>query len=83
MIYTHSHTDHWGGVKGVTNVDDVASGKVPVIAPEGFVEAIAQENVLAGAAMVRRAQISSACCCRKASAGRSMPGLARRCRADR
>jgi alkyl sulfatase BDS1-like metallo-beta-lactamase superfamily hydrolase len=56
VIYTHSHTDHWGGVKGVTTVEEVASGKVPVIGPEGFVEAIAQENVLAGAAMVRRAQ---------------------------
>jgi alkyl sulfatase BDS1-like metallo-beta-lactamase superfamily hydrolase len=56
VIYTHSHTDHWGGVKGVTTQEDVDSGKVPVLAPEGFVEAIAQENVLAGTAMVRRAQ---------------------------
>jgi alkyl sulfatase BDS1-like metallo-beta-lactamase superfamily hydrolase len=56
VIYTHSHTDHWGGVKGVVSEDDVASGRVAVIAPEGFVEAIAQENVLAGTAMVRRAQ---------------------------
>ncbi len=56
VIYTHSHTDHWGGVKGVTTQADVDSGKVPVLAPEGFVEAIAQENVLAGTAMVRRAQ---------------------------
>lgn len=56
VLYTHSHTDHWGGVKGVVSEEDVASGRVPVIAPEGFVEAIAQENVLAGNAMVRRAQ---------------------------
>lgn len=56
VLYTHSHTDHWGGVKGVVTADDVASGRVPVIAPEGFVEAIAQENILAGTAMVRRAQ---------------------------
>jgi len=56
VIYTHSHTDHWGGVKGVMTQDDADSGRVPVIAPEGFVEAIAQENVLAGTAMVRRAQ---------------------------
>jgi alkyl sulfatase BDS1-like metallo-beta-lactamase superfamily hydrolase len=56
IIYTHSHTDHWGGVKGVITQDDADSGRVPVIAPEGFVEAIAQENVLAGTAMVRRAQ---------------------------
>jgi alkyl sulfatase BDS1-like metallo-beta-lactamase superfamily hydrolase len=56
VLYTHSHTDHWGGVKGVVSEDDVKSGRVPVVAPEGFVEAIAQENVLAGTAMVRRAQ---------------------------
>lgn len=56
VIYTHSHTDHWGGVKGVMTQEDADSGRVPVIAPEGFVEAIAQENVLAGTAMVRRAQ---------------------------
>ncbi len=56
VLYTHSHTDHWGGVKGVVSADDVASGRVPVIAPDGFVEAIAQENILAGTAMVRRAQ---------------------------
>jgi alkyl sulfatase BDS1-like metallo-beta-lactamase superfamily hydrolase len=56
VIYTHSNTDHWGGVKGVITQDDADSGRVPVIAPEGFVEAIAQENVLAGTAMVRRAQ---------------------------
>ena len=56
VIYTHSHTDHWGGVKGVTTQTEVDSGSVVVLAPEGFVEAIAQENVLAGTAMVRRAQ---------------------------
>jgi len=56
VIYTHSHVDHWGGVKGVITQEDADSKRVPVIAPEGFVEAIAQENVLAGTAMVRRAQ---------------------------
>jgi alkyl sulfatase BDS1-like metallo-beta-lactamase superfamily hydrolase len=56
VIYTHSHTDHWGGVKGVATQADVDGGRVVVLAPVGFVEAIAQENVLAGTAMVRRAQ---------------------------
>jgi alkyl sulfatase BDS1-like metallo-beta-lactamase superfamily hydrolase len=56
VIYTHSHVDHWGGVKGVIAQEDADSGRIPVVAPEGFVEAIAQENVLAGTAMVRRAQ---------------------------
>ena len=38
VIYTHTHADHWGGVKGVISEADVASGKVAVIAPEGFLE---------------------------------------------
>src|SRR5215468_644329 len=55
VIYTHTHADHWGGVKGVTNDADVSSGKVAVIAPEGFLERAVSENVIAGNAMRRRA----------------------------
>src|SRR5271170_7581171 len=39
VIYTHSHTDHFGGVHGVVSDEDVASGRVTVIAPEGFLDA--------------------------------------------
>jgi len=56
VIYTHSHTDHFGGVKGVTSEADVAAGKVQVLAPTGFMEAIASESVMAGTAMSRRGQ---------------------------
>jgi alkyl sulfatase BDS1-like metallo-beta-lactamase superfamily hydrolase len=56
VIYTHSHIDHYGGVHGVVDAADVAAGKVAVIAPAGFMEAIASENVLAGPPMIRRAQ---------------------------
>jgi alkyl sulfatase BDS1-like metallo-beta-lactamase superfamily hydrolase len=55
VIYTHSHPDHWGGVKGVTSEADVASGKVAVVAPDGFMERAVSENVIAGNAMRRRA----------------------------
>jgi alkyl sulfatase BDS1-like metallo-beta-lactamase superfamily hydrolase len=55
VIYTHSHTDHFGGVHGVVSDDDVASGRVAVIAPEGFLDAAISENVLAGTVMIRRA----------------------------
>jgi len=55
VIYTHSHADHFGGVKGVTTQDDVDAGRVPVLAPEGFVEHVVSENVYAGTAMARRA----------------------------
>jgi len=56
IIYTHSHTDHYGGVRGVVDEADVRAGRVPVIAPVGFLEEIATEAVLAGTAMVRRGQ---------------------------
>ncbi|MFE6892120.1 alkyl/aryl-sulfatase [Streptomyces sp. NPDC057694] len=55
VVYTHSHVDHFGGVKGVTTQEDVDAGRVPVIAPEGFTEHAVAENVYAGTAMGRRA----------------------------
>jgi alkyl sulfatase BDS1-like metallo-beta-lactamase superfamily hydrolase len=56
VIYTHSHADHFGGVKGIISNEDVSAGRVTVIAPDGFMAAIGGENVLAGLPMVRRAQ---------------------------
>jgi len=55
MIYTHSHIDHFGGVKGIITQEDVDSGRVPVIAPEGFMEHSIAENIFAGTGMGRRA----------------------------
>ena len=55
VIYTHSHADHFGGVRGVIDEADVRSGKVKLIAPEAFMEYAIAENVLAGNAMTRRA----------------------------
>jgi alkyl sulfatase BDS1-like metallo-beta-lactamase superfamily hydrolase len=56
VIYTHSHADHFGGVRGVVDEADVRSGKVKIIAPDAFMEHAIAENVLAGNAMTRRAQ---------------------------
>lgn len=56
VVYSHSHVDHFGGVRGVVNEADVESGKVMVIAPHGFLEAAISENVFAGNAMTRRTQ---------------------------
>jgi alkyl sulfatase BDS1-like metallo-beta-lactamase superfamily hydrolase len=56
VVYSHSHGDHFGGVRGVVDEADVASGKVMVIAPENFLEAAIAENVFAGNAMSRRLQ---------------------------
>jgi alkyl sulfatase BDS1-like metallo-beta-lactamase superfamily hydrolase len=55
VIYTHSHVDHFGGVKGVTSQADVDAGRCQIIAPEGFLEPAIAENVYAGTAMARRA----------------------------
>ena len=55
VIYTHSHLDHYGGVKGVISDQDVASGRAKVIAPAGFMESAVSESVTAGNAMARRA----------------------------
>ncbi|GGV19343.1 beta-lactamase-like protein [Streptomyces litmocidini] len=54
VLYTHSHADHFGGVRGVVTDGDVAAG-VPVLAPQGFLEHAVSENVYAGTAMNRRA----------------------------
>ncbi|WP_235732787.1 alkyl/aryl-sulfatase [Mycolicibacterium septicum] len=55
VIHSHSHVDHYGGVRGIINQADVDSGKVKIIAPQAFVEDAVSENVIAGNAMSRRA----------------------------
>lgn len=55
VIYSHSHADHFGGVKGLITQEDVDAKKVQVIAPNGFTEAALNENILAGNVMSRRA----------------------------
>jgi alkyl sulfatase BDS1-like metallo-beta-lactamase superfamily hydrolase len=55
VIYSHSHVDHYGGVRGVVDEADVKAGKVKIIAPEHFMEHAISENVTAGNAMSRRA----------------------------
>jgi len=54
VIYSHTHGDHWGGVRGIVDEADVRSGKVPVIAPVDFMDFTVSENVYAGNAMNRR-----------------------------
>ena len=54
VVYSHSHGDHWGGVRGIADDADVRAGKVQVIAPRGFMEFAVSENVYAGNAMNRR-----------------------------
>ncbi|MFD1933216.1 MULTISPECIES: alkyl/aryl-sulfatase [Nonomuraea] len=49
VIYTHSHVDHFGGVRGITDGEGI-----PIIAPAGFMGHAVSENVYAGIAMTRR-----------------------------
>jgi alkyl sulfatase BDS1-like metallo-beta-lactamase superfamily hydrolase len=55
VIFTHSHVDHFAGLRAVADEKDVRSGKLPLIAPEGFMEEAISENVFAGNVMSRRA----------------------------
>ena len=54
VVYSHSHADHFGGVRGVASIEDVNSGKIKIIAPTGFMDHAVAENVYAGNAMNRR-----------------------------
>lgn len=75
VIYTHSHTDHHGGVRGVVDEADVKSGGVEIIAPAGFMEEIVSENVLAGTPMIRRAQFQFGATLPKGPRGQVDAGL--------
>lgn len=55
IIYTHSHVDHFGGVKGFIKEENVEKKGVQILAPEGFLEHAVSENVFTGTSMSRRA----------------------------
>jgi len=55
VIYSHSHFDHYGGVRGLVTEEDVAAGKVEIIAPREFMQFAVAEAIYAGNAMSRRA----------------------------
>ena len=57
IIFTHSHIDHFGGVFGVTSPQEVVERKIPVIAPDGFMEEATSENILVGTAMGRTVRL--------------------------
>jgi linear primary-alkylsulfatase len=56
VLYTHSHIDHYGGVRGFVSQAEYDSKKIPIIAPVGFMDHAISENVYAGTAMSRRSQ---------------------------
>ncbi|WP_298869346.1 alkyl sulfatase dimerization domain-containing protein [uncultured Gimesia sp.] len=54
VVHSHTHADHWGGVRGLIKEEDVRSGKIPIIVPGNFQKHVVSENVYAGNAMNRR-----------------------------
>lgn len=54
MIYSHMHVDHFGGSRGILDSGDFAKG-APIYAPKDFIKELADENIIAGTAMSRRA----------------------------
>ncbi|KTE15986.1 alkyl/aryl-sulfatase [Sphingopyxis sp. H115] len=55
VIFSHSHSDHFGGVGGIVSPEQVKKAHIRIIAPHGFSEEATSENILAGTAMGRRA----------------------------
>jgi alkyl sulfatase BDS1-like metallo-beta-lactamase superfamily hydrolase len=54
VIISHSHGDHFGGIRGVVDDAPLTAGKVQIIAPKGFVYEAISENLFGGNAMTRR-----------------------------
>lgn len=54
MIYSHMHADHFGGSRGIFESGDFATD-AQIYAPKDFIKELADENVIAGTAMGRRA----------------------------
>ncbi|MCK7473309.1 MAG: MBL fold metallo-hydrolase [Rhodopseudomonas palustris] len=78
VIYSHSHVDHFGGVRGVVDEADVQSGKVPIIAPGRLHGARDRRERLRRQCDDRAGCSSStACCCRAAPSATSTSRSAR------
>ncbi len=58
VIISHSHADHFGGIKGNVSPQQVgkAEGQVRIYVPAGFDEETVKENVYAGTAMFHRSK---------------------------
>ena len=54
MVYSHTHSDHFGGVKGMITENQVKEGKVKVFASEGFTEWVLKEQGMVAEGMPSR-----------------------------
>ncbi len=78
LVYTHSHSDHYGGAAGVASLADVHEGRVQVIAPDGFMEELGAEMVLAGIPMLRRSHFQFGGALARGERGQVDAGLGKR-----
>ena len=59
VIISHSHADHYGGIRGIVREEQIGTteeGKIPIYVPAGFAEESVSESVYAGTAMMRRSR---------------------------
>jgi len=75
IIYSHTHIDHFGGVKGIVTEEEVHARKIPIIAPVGFEEYAVSENLYAGTAMGRRAEYQYGTMLEPSATGRMSIGI--------
>jgi alkyl sulfatase BDS1-like metallo-beta-lactamase superfamily hydrolase len=75
VIYSHSHVDHFGGVRGVVDEAEIKAGNVAIIAPDRFMEEVTKENVLVGTPMIRRAMFQFGALLPKGPRGQVDAGL--------
>jgi alkyl sulfatase BDS1-like metallo-beta-lactamase superfamily hydrolase len=75
VIYSHSHVDHFGGVRGVVDEAEVKAGNVAILAPDRFMEEVTKENVLVGTPMIRRAMFQFGALLPKGPRGQVDAGL--------
>ncbi|TQS31850.1 hypothetical protein Golomagni_07857, partial [Golovinomyces magnicellulatus] len=75
IIYTHSHVDHFGGVKGFVSEQEVKDNDIKILAPEGFLDHAVSENVFTGTAMSRRAAYMYGAALPRAATGQIGAGL--------
>ena len=86
VLISHSHADHYGGVGAIVNASNIAdaklsladqikSGKIAVITPQGFMKHVIAENAYCSAAMSRRASFQYGANLPKGTTGRMAMGI--------
>lgn len=79
VIYSHTHTDHLGGVLAFADRGEYGTaeeGKIPIYAPKDYEQSLIDDNLYAGVQMSRRLQYQCGLYLEHGSKGRVSIGLA-------